>query len=79
MNFNFTEDEREMLESAFNTITTMEAWDFMKNHSPGEGGFAFSNDSKVIEIKNQINRNYPGHSGASLAYTMRKMEFIAKS
>lgn len=79
MSFNFAEDEREMLESAFNTITTMKAWDFMKSYSPGEGGFAFSNDSKVIDIKNQIACNYPGHSGASLAYTMRKMEFIAKS
>ena len=76
---NHPEYEREMLESAFATITNMEAWEFLENYDPGEGGFFMCKHPRVMSIQEMINKNYPGHSGSSLAFTMRKMQSIAVS
>ena len=37
-----------------------------------------SRNLKIDYIKQSLNTNYDGHSGASLAYIMRKMYFISK-
>jgi hypothetical protein len=66
-----------MLKSAFNVITNLEEWQYIKNNPPGVNGYSFSNDEKIKFIMNKINEDYPGHSGSSIAITMRIMQEIA--
>jgi len=33
---NYSDHEKQMLESAFNAISQLEAWDFMKNYEPSK-------------------------------------------
>ena len=74
-----SDSNRPMLESAFNIIETNNYWSFMSEYSPEEGkGFMFSSHPKLDEIRTKITDEW-GHSGASLAYTMRVMEGIAKN
>ena len=73
----YPEHEREMLISAYNVITTMEKWMFLKSFDPGNGGFMFTDHPEVREILNEVNKAYGGHSGASLEMTMRVMQKIA--
>jgi hypothetical protein len=66
-----------MYETAFNAITQLELWTYMKNFC-GES-FMFSKDTEVDHIYNKIvELGYAGHSGCSFGCTMRTMEFIAK-
>lgn len=79
--FNFINIESRRLEisSAYNTITEMNKWDFLKNYNPDEEcGFMFDQNEEINNIKTKINENYNGHSGCSLAITMRHMHEIAK-
>lgn len=41
-----------------------------------EGGFMFSNNEKINKIMLEISNKYGGHSGASLAYTMRSCQYL---
>jgi hypothetical protein len=74
------ENEKKMLQSAYNVISRMEMWDFLKNYTPPKDtGFMFDNNSKINDIQEQIQKAYDyNHSGWSMAFTMRKMEEIAK-
>jgi len=73
-----SEDKRIMYESAFNAITQLELWNYMKNFK-GES-FMLSNDKEVNCIYSKIeNLGYYEHSGASFGVTMRIMEYIAKN
>ena len=75
---NHPEHEREMLESAYDAVTMIEAWEFLKNYDPPQDrGFMWDSNPRVNEISNKINELYGGHSGASLAFVMRKMQSIA--
>lgn len=74
------EDKRKMFLSAYNTITEMEMWDFMRTYNPPENkGFMFDSNPTVAKITSKIAENFNyNHSGFSMAITMRKMEEIAK-
>ena len=74
------EQDRKMLTSAYDTITQMEMWDFIKNYEPPENcGFMFDKNPTVHNIMNKIAENYNyNHSGSSIAFTMRKMQEMAK-
>lgn len=77
---NYSESERLMLQRAYNVITTMEKWSFLKEYQPPlDKGFMWDDNKTVIEIMNKINNDYSCHSGSSLAYVMRIMQTIAKS
>jgi hypothetical protein len=68
--------QRIMYESAFNAITQLELWDFMKNFK-GES-FMFSNSSEVEQIYKKIEElGYCGHSGGSFGCILRDMQYIA--
>lgn len=70
--------DKEMLSDAYNTVTALSLWDWLKQDSiPGEGGFMFSQASEVQKISDTM--KYTGHSGASFGYVMRIMEVIAKN
>ena len=72
------EGQRIMYESAFNAITQLELWPFIKNFQ-GES-FMFSNAPEVDRIYKRIEElGYSGHSGGTFGCIMRTMEFIAKN
>ena len=75
-----TEDTRNMYLSAYNTITQMEMWEFMKTYdAPENCGFMFNTNPTVVSIMYKVSENYNNnHSGSSMACTMRKMQQIAK-
>lgn len=75
------EQDRKMFLSAYNTITQMEMWDFIKNYEPPETtGFMFDRNPTILSILDKIAENYNyNHSGSSIAFTMRKMQEIAKT
>ena len=54
-------------------------WKYLSEYSPPEGrGFMFSaGDSDIVSlVQNQMET---GHSGCSMGWTMRNIEFIAKN
>ena len=75
---NYSQNEREMLESAYGVIERLEKWEFLKTFEPGHGGFMFSRDAVVQLITQEISKEYNYHSGSSMGITMRVMQEIAK-
>ena len=72
------EGQRTMYTSAFDAITQLELWPFMRNFS--RESFMFSSSPEVSQISDRISQlGYDGHSGASFGFTMRAMEYIAKN
>jgi hypothetical protein len=73
---------RNMIINGHHAVTRCEAWDFLKNFSPGANeDFMFTGHPKVYEIGNMMEScPHPpgGHSGSSFAWTMRQLESIAK-
>jgi hypothetical protein len=59
-------------------ITANQVWTHLAQYSPEPGkGFMFSADDDVIlKIQNEMEI---GHSGCSMGWTMRQIEFIAKN
>jgi hypothetical protein len=71
--------DKEILDRAEKVITTLEMWDFLKNYElPINTSFSDCTDKKILNIMNEIQKDYDGHSGASLAITMRNLHKIAK-
>jgi len=77
--FNFIPvGQRMMYETAFNAITQLELWQYMRDFN--EESFMFSTAPEIMRIYNKISDlGYDGHSGASFGCTMRAMEYIAKN
>lgn len=72
-------NEREMYTTAHKAISQLEMWQFMQE-DPGESGFMFSGDNRVTIIGEKISQlGYSGHSGASFAFTLRVMQYIARN
>jgi len=72
--------ERKMVESAFKAISIAEKWEFLKTFKPNANeGFMFTSNETAEEIMTCVNEAYNGgHSGASMAWTMRIMQLIAR-
>lgn len=64
-----------MLRDAENAIDKAQMWEYMKGE-PGEGGYMFGSDAELKEIYSYI--TYDGHSGSSMAWTMRVMQELAR-
>lgn len=81
--FSFVADEnaRIMLESMHAAVTVTENWDNLKKAEPGHGGFMYPSDPELRRIMEEIRAadNNKDHSGGTYGWTVRKMEFIAKS
>tara|TARA_B100000925_G_C21957159_1_gene451691 strand:+ start:1036 stop:1302 length:267 start_codon:yes stop_codon:yes gene_type:complete len=73
----YSEDSQQMLVSAYNVITRMEKWNYIKETQPGDSGYTFTKNEELINIMNEINDDYQYHSAASLGWTMRIMQQIA--
>ena len=74
----YPEDQREMLNSAYDVITRLNRWSYLKEFDPGHGGFLFSKDPVANLIMQQISNEYDCHSGSSMSITMRIMQKIAQ-
>ena len=65
----------EMIKSAMDVIKETNSEQLVINYNE-EDGFMFSNNEKIQKIKLEISNKYEGHSGASLAYTMRSCQYL---
>jgi hypothetical protein len=75
-NWSFAKEDAPMLSSAYNVIKKNEAWNILKNFD--EESFMFAKGKDVNNLMNKINDDYDGgHSGGSMGYTMRIMQYIA--
>ena len=79
--FSFISDDttRDALQSAFTVCErTPGAWNLLLPEPPS-GGFAFDNRPQLSSLKNEIDSAYrPGHSGGTMAFTLRNMQGIAR-
>lgn len=71
-------DTKQMLMNCWEAITLTEMWHFMKK-DPGSTGYMFSNANELIIITKKMNElpNNVGHSGFTMGWTLRQMQFIA--
>jgi hypothetical protein len=79
--FNFMNDTNSirMCQTAYNTIVDLDEWEYFKKFSPNSSeGFMWTQDEKMNSIMNRIAEVDSSHSGCSIAFTMRKLEWIAK-
>lgn len=68
--------QRNMYETAFDAITQLELWPFMKQFN--DDSFMFSNGPEIDAIYKKIEEfGYFGHSGCSFGLTMRTMQYIS--
>ena len=76
--FSMIRDEmtRTAYEDMYAAITKAEAWADMKKEPTG-AGFMFSSDSHIGRIHGHL-IDRVGHSGASMACTMRAMQHLAQ-
>jgi hypothetical protein len=71
--------DRHMVESAYNAITIAEKWEVLKTNEPEQPrGFMFTKNKELMDIMSLVESSHGGHSGSSLAWTMRIMQIIAK-
>jgi len=76
----YDEDFRNEIFTMYQVITKLGYWNKMKDFEPGEGGFMFCKDPEWIkQIRSDSSVEKCGHSGATMAYSFRLMEFIAKN
>ena len=74
------EYQKNILIFAINSVTRLEAWDDLKKITPQEDlGFSFDQSSLIRKIENGICEDYDDHSGGTISWTMRQLEFIAKN
>ncbi len=73
-------NDKDMLRTAYKTIEKLEKKEFLKTYvPPSNKGFMWDENTTIIDIMNNINNDYDYHSGASLAYTMRCLQYIIKN
>ena len=68
-------NDYKMIKSAMDVIKETKSEQLVMDYNE-EGGFMFSNNEKVQKIMFQISEVYGGHSGASLAHTMRSCQYL---
>jgi hypothetical protein len=67
-----------MIQSAYDTITKYNHWEYMHNFTvEAATGFMSNRDPDMKQLMTYIDNDYMGHSGGSMAFTMRKIHFIA--
>ena len=72
--------DRYMIGSAYNVVNRLERWDYIRRYSPSNTtGYIFDRDPITQEIMNEIQKDYGGHSGCSIAITMRNIQYIAEN
>lgn len=72
-----TNTSENMVSSAYLVMNKKEGWDLLVNFD--ETSFMTCENPSILMLMSSINENYNGHSGASLAWTMRQLQYIAKN
>lgn len=70
--------ERRMISTAYQVVSNMEKWDYLHRFDPGDSGFMLTRDTIAVDIMNNVERSYQGHSGCSMGCTMRVIQMIAE-
>ncbi len=68
-----------MILSGYNTISRLNMWKFLYDYRVNNNsGFMFSTEKEINDIMNNIDKDYNcNHSGCTMGYTMRHLQFIA--
>ena len=76
---NYNDDyDKLMISSAYGVIDKLEGWSIIRNFgSDPNNRFMWSDSDEITKIMTSINKEYGGHSGASLALLMRNMHQIS--
>ena len=76
---NYNDDyDKLMIRSAYGVIDKLEGWSIIRNFgSDPNNRFMWSDSDEITKIMTSINKEYGGHSGASLALLMRNMHKIS--
>lgn len=76
--FNYlTPGDKIMFSTAYQAITQLELWDYVKNIDTHNDNFCYSSE-ETKRIYNKIEElGYSGHSGYSYISTLKEMQFIA--
>jgi len=76
---NYNDDyDKLMIRSAYGVIDKLEGWSIIRNFgSDPNNRFMWSDSDEITKIMTSINKEYGGHSGASLALLMRNMHQIS--
>lgn len=71
--------ERQMLINCWQAIEITENWVFMKT-DPGKNGYIGSNANELNMITSKMEElpNNVGHSGFTMVWTLRQMQYIAR-
>ncbi len=70
--------DREMLKAAYRVITNHDKWEYLYRYELNETtGFVSSREPDMVALMHLIDEGQ-GHSGASMAYVMQRMLFIAR-
>jgi hypothetical protein len=71
---------QQFLSSAHNSITRSNLWSWMAETEP-ENGFMFHTSSEMELLKEEMKKDEINacHSGASYAYILREMQYIARN
>ena len=80
-NFSFINDEmtRDIIIKTYQAVSNTNNWENLKNYEVNpNNGFMFSNEQFLYDISIESDQLGAGHSGASFAYCMRNMHYIAK-
>ena len=73
----FSTSDATMLADAYEAVSRADLWDYLARPStPGPDGFMLASDFELSAISARM--MFKGHSGASYAWTLRQMEYIAK-
>jgi len=76
-NLGFSTSDATMLADAYEAVSRANLWDYLARPStPGPDGFMLASDFELSAIAARM--MFKGHSGASYAWTLRQMEYIAK-
>lgn len=70
------EHSRIMVKDAYDTVVKLELLDEIKNLNP-QNGFMFTPHPIIDKISKNL--KYDGHSGYSVAWTMRQVEYIVNN
>ena len=75
-NYVIDDNDKEMLQNAWNAINQLDLWEYMKRPTDS---YMMSSDAEInIITKKMEELGYNGHSGSSFGWTMRQMQHIAQ-
>ena len=78
---NFPEDpqiQERIVLFGYRTIMKLNKWKLLYDYKVNnDTGFMFAKDKEINNLMNEIANDYQDHSGFSMGYTMRQLQFIA--